>query len=207
MEDKYRINIDDTITYYDQNAETFIESTINVDASALYKPFEELLQQGDRILDLGCGSGRDSRYFSQHGYSVIAVDPSQAMCEQTRTFACVPVYRMRAEENHFSNEFDAVWACASLLHIHKEKQEIVLHKIATSLKDGGILYCSWKYGDNMRTTDDTRVFTDMNELLLQDVLKNIDELELLKTWVTCDIRKANCDQKWMNALFKKNNSV
>lgn len=147
MEDKHQTDIEETIAYYDHNAESFIESTINADVMELYKPFEKLIFPGARILDLGCGSGHDSRYFSQRGYDIVAVDPFQAMCEQTRTYACVPVYRMKAEEMRFLNEFDAVWACASLWHISRDKQEVALYRIANSLKNDGIIYSSWKYGD------------------------------------------------------------
>lgn len=202
MEDKFRTDIDDTITYYDHNSVAFVESTINVDVSELYRPFEELLRHGDKILDLGCGSGRDSRYFAQQGYVVVAVDPSQAMCEQTRTYACVPVYRMKAEEMQFSNEFDAVWACASLLHVSRDKQEVALCRIANSLKNGGIIYCSWKYGDQDRIVDG-RDFTDMNEIILRDIIKKVTGLIILNVWITCDVRDDKHTQKWLNALLVK----
>lgn len=114
MEDKRRTELEETIAYYDLNAEEFVNSTINADASELYKPFGELLSSGAKILDLGCGSGRDSRYFAQRGYDVVAVDPSLAMCEYTRSILDIPVFQMKAEDMDFQNEFDAVWACASL---------------------------------------------------------------------------------------------
>ena len=81
------------------------------------------------------GSGRDSKYFVEKGYDVVALDPSPAMCAQTRSLAHIPVHEMKAEEMQFSNEFDGVWACASLLHVPRDKQENVLHRIADSLKD------------------------------------------------------------------------
>ncbi len=102
--------------------------------------FEERITLGCRILDIGCGSGRDSKYFAHKGYDVVAIDPSAKMCEQTRKFVQIPVYHMKAEDLCFSNEFDAVWACASLLHISKDMLEMVLRRIATALKGGGILY-------------------------------------------------------------------
>ena len=65
MENKLRTDIEKTIAYYNYNAERFVESTINADVSELYMPFEKLLSPGAKILDLGCGSGRDSKYFVQ----------------------------------------------------------------------------------------------------------------------------------------------
>lgn len=202
MEDKCRNGIDETIAYYDQNSETFVKSTVNADVSELYKPFEELLNPGAKILDLGCGSGRDSKYFFRHGYDVVAVDPSQAMCEQTRTYACVPTYKLKAEEMDFSNEFDAVWACASLLHISRDMYELTFNRIMESLKDGGIIYSSWKYGYHDRYQCG-RTFTDMNEISLNEVINNIPGLVLLKMWVTYDVRPGEHKVKWLNALMKK----
>lgn len=123
MENKLRTDIEETIAYYDRNAERFVESTINADVSELYMPFEKLLSPGAKILDLGCGSGRDSKYFAQRGYDVVAVDPSPAMCDYTRSIVDIPVIQMRAEDLDFYNVFDAVWACASLLHVPKNDQK------------------------------------------------------------------------------------
>lgn len=119
MENKRGTNIDQTVEYYEKNATTFIESTINADVSELYKPFEGLFTPGCRILNLGCGSGRDSKYFAGKGYDIVVLSPAPAMCAQTKAFAHVPVYEMKVEEMQFSNEFDGVWACASLMHVPK----------------------------------------------------------------------------------------
>lgn len=72
-----------TIEYYDQNSDMFIKTTIDADMNALYSEFEKYLSTGDSILDIGCGSGRDSKYFPQKGYSVTSIDASKAMCERT----------------------------------------------------------------------------------------------------------------------------
>ena len=119
-------------------------STVNVDVSSLYKEFEGHIKRGCRILNLGCGSGRGrgSKYFAEQGYDVVAVDPSPAMCEKTRTLSGVVTYIQRAEELEFENEYDAVWACASLLHVSRENQGKALVSICKTLKPEGILYCS-----------------------------------------------------------------
>lgn len=124
MEDKHQTDIEETIAYYDHNAKAFVDSTLNVDVSELYKPFEKLLFPGARILDLGSGSGRDSRYFTQRGYGVVAVDPSPAMCEHTRFIVDAPVVQMKAEDMSFKKEFDEVWACALLLHVPRAQQKM-----------------------------------------------------------------------------------
>ena len=202
MENKFGTDIDQTIEYYEKNASTFIESTINADVSELYRPFEELLTPGCRILDLGCGSGRDSKYFAGKGYDVVALDPSSAMCTQTKTFAHVPVYAMKAEEIHFTNVFDGIWACASLLHVPRNEQENTLKKIAVALKDNGILYASWKYGDQNREVDG-RLFTNMTSSLLFDMIKRIPEYTVINMWRTRDVRNENQTQIWLNVLLRR----
>lgn len=84
MEDKYGCDLDETVKYYDEHAQEFIDSTIHADISELYRTFEERITPGCRILDLGCGSGGDSKYFADRGYNVVAIDLSAKMCEQTR---------------------------------------------------------------------------------------------------------------------------
>ena len=202
MENKCGTDIDQTIEYYERNASAFIESTINADVSELYRPFEELLTPGCRILDLGCGSGRDSKYFAGKGYDVVALDPSSAMCTQTKTFAHVPVYAMKAEEIQFTNVFDGIWACASLLHVPRNKQENVLHRIATALKDEGILYASWKYGTQDRTVDGKK-YVDMNDSLIYEIIKEVSEIHIVKMWTTKDVRNEYSSQKWLNVLLRK----
>ena len=202
MENKHRTDIDQTIEYYEKNATSFIESTINTDVSELYRPFEELITPGCKILDLGCGSGRDSKYFVEKGYIVAALDPSSAMCAQTGTLAHIPVYEMKAEEMHFTNEFDGVWACASLLHVPRNMQENVLHRIATALKDEGILYASWKYGSQDRTSEGKK-YTDMNDALILGIIKKVPEFHIVQIWTTKDVRNEYSTQKWLNVLLRK----
>lgn len=102
----------------------------------------------------------------------------------------------------FSKEFDAVWACASLLHVSRDKQMNVLRLIGRALKNDGICYCSWKYGDEDRIVDG-RHFTDFTEDSLRDLLKKMPVFEEEKVWITHDVRKNKQNQKWLNALVKK----
>lgn len=65
---------DKTLEYYEQHAEELFKDTVNADVSKLYEDFLGRLMSHGKILDLGCGSGRDSRYFIEKGYEVVAVD-------------------------------------------------------------------------------------------------------------------------------------
>lgn len=70
-----------TLDYYNQQAETFVKGTVDVEFSLLQNQFIEMLPEGCTILDLGCGSGRDSKAYIEAGFKVIAVDGSEALCK------------------------------------------------------------------------------------------------------------------------------
>lgn len=202
MEGKCVTMIKDSVDYYETHAEDFVASTVNADVSKLYAEFEIYLKPDCRILDLGCGSGRDSKYFTGKGYDVVAVDPSPAMCRKTEESAGVTTYMMKAEELSFENEYDAVWACASLLHVSRADQVDVLQKICRALRPEGVLYCSWKYGKQDRL-EGGRSFTDFDENELDRILPEIPELKLIKSWVTIDVRPDRSEQKWLNVMLRK----
>lgn len=175
-----------TIDYYDENPVTFVNATVNADMKSLYAEFEKYIEIGGRILDLGCGSGRDCKYFYEKGYRVIAIDASSAMCEETRKRVPIEVLHMRAEDVTYIEEFDAVWACASLLHVKRKNMSITLRKVLDALKIKGIFYGSWKYGESDRI-DKGRYFTDYTEKEMIKLVNSIQNIELIKMWVTDDM--------------------
>ena len=141
MDDK---NTNRTIEYYNTHADRYSEITRNADMSDIYKRFEENLKPGSRILDLGCGSGRDSKYFLDKGYDVVSLDASETMCKKTYELTGRPALNMRIEDINCENEFDAVWACASMLHVDKGDMIKIFAKVMKALKIGGVFYASWK---------------------------------------------------------------
>jgi SAM-dependent methyltransferase len=101
-----------------------------------------------KILDLGSGPGRDSFFFDSLGYEVTALDPSTEMIRlvsqnlSTRSRVVVGL----AQEMNFENEFDGIWASASLIHVPHEQMPETLKRIARALKPNGILASSLIYG-------------------------------------------------------------
>ena len=74
-------NPNDTLYWYQENAEAFIERTEAVDMSEFYRKFLTYVPSGGSILDLGCGAGGASLYFAQQGYRVLAVDGCPELCD------------------------------------------------------------------------------------------------------------------------------
>ena len=113
--------------------------------SATFDPFVKLLPSGAKILDLGCGSGRDSLAFQKRGFNVLAVDGAEEMVKHTLSLG-VPAQQMWIEDIAFMNEFDAIWCCASLVHVKKERLPDVFNRIQQALKPTGIALVSFKKG-------------------------------------------------------------
>lgn len=206
MDDK---NTNRTIEYYNTHADRYSEITRNADMSDIYKRFEENLKPGCRILDLGCGSGRDSKYFLDKGYDVVSLDASEAMCRKTQELTGKAAVHMRIEAMNYENEFDAVWACASLLHVAKSDMHKILEKAMKALRVGGVLYASWKYGKSEQTRDDGRTFANYTEARVCDMVALVSGASLEDVWTSQDVRLDRIGQGhlWVNVLVKKTRVV
>ena len=137
-----------TIADYDGNSAAFQARTLGIDMTHLHAPFLRELPPGSHVLDLGCGVGRDARAFLAEGHTVTAVDASSEMVRIATEVTGRPALHMRFDELPFVKEFDGVWACASLLHVPKAEMPAVLARVARSLRLGGVLQLSVKYGES-----------------------------------------------------------
>ncbi len=192
--------MDKNIEYYNENAESFFAGTVNADMSLWRDKFEKLLPDGGRVLDLGCGSGRDSLAFKQHGKTVVALDASSKMCEMASKLIGQDVLQMRFDEIAFEDEFDGIWACASLLHVQSDELPDILGKVRKALKKQGILYISFKYGEGTVKRGE-RSFSDHTEVSVRKLLDDAG-FDVLECGVTSDIRPGRADEKWVNAIAK-----
>lgn len=190
-----------TIDYYSIHVEQFIQVTLNVDMEDLYQPFLESLPTNAHILDLGCGSGRDTLAFINKGYIVDAIDYSEVLVKKSSELTGVNVRNQSFYELDDNDQYDGVWACASLLHCDRNRLPDVLKRILNALRRGGVCYMSFKYGSTDREKDG-RSFTDLNEVQSQDLLEQFLNVEILKQWITVD-KRPDQDEKWLNILWKK----
>ncbi len=190
-----------TLKYYQDNAQTFFDGTVNVDMSSLYETFTKHLAPGARVLDAGCGSGRDAKAFLEMGYQVEAFDASSAMVELAREHTGLQVQLMTFADVEWKEEFDGIWCCASLLHVPAVELPGVMGKLADALKPGGVWYVSFKYGDGEREVDGRR-FTDMDKTSLEKLFGEVLEIEVIKQWVTKD-RRPEREEVWLNGILRK----
>lgn len=103
--------------------------------------FASLLDPASRVLDLGCGPGRDIRILSEAGHSPIGIDLNPAFVEMAQRHGEVVLGDIRDVSSIFAPlSFDGVWAQASLVHLQKTEIENVLRDLRDLLKPKGLLY-------------------------------------------------------------------
>lgn len=139
-----------TLAVYDAHANIF-EAKFG-DHFALFKdrfvaPFLKRLS-GKRILDLGAGPGHHAVYFREQGCDVLCIDASRAMVDACRAKGLSARQGLIEElANDLAGEqFDGVWAYASLLHLPKHVVPKAVEDIASMLPAGGIFGITVKQG-------------------------------------------------------------
>ena len=191
-----------TIEYYNENVSKFVNDTQDVVFCATQDLFLSYLNEGNSILDLGCGSGRDTKYFLSKGYKVDAMDGSMEICKVASDYTGINVKCLLFNELDEIDKYDGIWACASILHLDRDDLIDVFHRIARALKDNGILYTSFKYSEfeGMRNG---RYFTDFTIESFNEFQTNIPEFIIEKKWITSDVRAGREDEKWLNLIMRK----
>ena len=195
--------MDKTIEYYNQNADMFAQGTRLVDFTIVQERFRKMLPVGSRILDFGCGSGRDTKYFLEKGYQVAATDGSAELCRLAGSFTGIKVKEMLFQELDEIGVYDGIWACSSILHLPKQELLPVIRKMCDALKDNGVIYTSFKYGD-FEGERNGRYFTDFTEDTFDKFIKVMQELTIEEEWITSDVRPGRGEEKWLNLILRKN---
>lgn len=193
-----------TIDYYNKHAADFADSTFRVEMDSLYRPFLERLPFPARILDLGCGSGRDSLAFKNKGYQVEAMDYSEELVKQATERTGIAVRHQSFYTLDDIDVYDGIWACASLLHCERDRLIEVLQKVLRATKANGVIYMSFKYGDSDREKEG-RYFIDLNEQQAEALVEQLEGALVLKQWITEDQRPDRAE-KWLNILLHKKES-
>jgi SAM-dependent methyltransferase len=191
-----------TILYYDVHGDEYCASTRDLDMELLYSRFLPHVPPSGCILDSGSGSGRDSKAFLERGYSVVSIDASEAMAAATSRLTGQAARLMTFDEMPFVEEFDGIWACASVLHVSRAETPRVWANFIRALKTEGVWYLSFKLGTNEEFRNG-RLFNDHTESSLVATIDSFPGLTIIDIWQSPDVRSSRSEQKWINAVLRR----
>lgn len=148
--------------------------------------FVNFIKTGKKVLDVGCGPGRDTKSLMERGFHVVGIDYSESMIREAKNnvpdgdFRLMDMRKLEFEDN----SFDGVWVFASLLHIPKNEAKKVLEEFRRILKKDGILGISVKQGkgevlENEEGTTRFFAYYDQDELISLLKKSNFEILESL----------------------------
>lgn len=191
-----------TVQFYETHAREYFERTVSADLSPIYEAFSKRVAPGAKVLDAGCGSGRDVKSLHSRGFDMMGIDASAALVKLARQYSGVACRKMRLENINFVRRFDAIWACASLLHVPKAKLGSVLRRFRAALTEGGVLYASVQVGKGEMLAPDGRYFayfgTDEFIEFLTKAGFNVET-----SWVSQDTLASQRSLRWLNVFARE----
>jgi SAM-dependent methyltransferase len=188
-----------TFDYYEANAASYARQTQTADLGELYAKFLPSLGQGARILDVGCGAGRDLKAFREQGFQALGIDPSPTLAKIAREHSGCDVLVERVEEMRFMREFDGAWACASLLHLPRSVLPLALRRIHEALRPNGVFLLSMQLGLGEMRMADGRFYTRYQPA---DLRRDVEAagFDIVDAWQSSDSLDERRSIRWINII-------
>ena len=196
------INSDPNNSFYEENAQKYIEKTFYLDSFNILSKFTEFLRQGSKILDLGCGSGRDILWLTKKGYIAEGVEKSRKLCKFAEEKTGCRIYNADFLSFDFRpDSYDAIISIGGFVHLSQQELNEIISKSIISLRNGGIYFISLKKGEEFYTGDDGRVFYLWQK---EKILEIAEKYKLQR--LNYEEQKTLLKSKdvWMSFIFKKN---
>ena len=193
------ISQDTTLSWYIENAIQYAEETRNsLVLDALWE-FLSRMKEGGTILDYGSGSGRDSAYFINKGFSVDSLDGSAEMKAQAERLFGIKVKLASFLSLEEKDKYDGIWAQASILHLEEHDLRVALTLIERALKRDGVFYSSFRKGEE-DGYENGRWYTNMTERRFLSFLPA--KLYVEKIWESQDVRPG-VNRTWLSIICRK----
>ena len=188
-----------TIDYYNQNADSYYRTTVGTDLDATRKRFAKYLPTEARVIDIGCGSGRDVLAFSDMGFDAAGLDASEELVGLAKERLGVKAFAADMSTWIASEPYDGIWCCASVMHLDDEECKRFFENLQYNLKPKGAIYISVKSG--IETGEDAagRYLMDFTREDIEGLVNAVRGLRIREFWYTEDTLKRR-DFKWMNII-------
>lgn len=202
--------------YYHRYAEAYHAETFGIDPAMFLTPFADRVRPGARLLDVGCGSGRDLLWLTRRGFEAVGFERSPGLAELAAKSSGCRVIRGDFETYDFSGiQADAVIMVGSLVHMPHARISNVIKNILNALKEPnaapfgsddiemgtGIVFLSLKEGEGSITDERGRIFSlwqdhelkrifDALSLRVRHFQRSLSADGLGKTWLSYVLAKA-----------------
>lgn len=139
------VGYEETIDWYNQNASSYAEKSMEHSSTDKQQldDFSLRIPSGGKVLDAGCGSGRDTGLFNEKGFKVTGLDISRNLLEEAKKrykgidFVEGDMLKLPFKDN----TFDATWAHAAIVHFEEDGQvKMALSELHRTLKSGGVVH-------------------------------------------------------------------
>ena len=174
-----------TPDWYSLHAPAFCARTFAIDMEPARQRFLRHVPAGGRILDVGCGSGRDSLRFAELGYAVDARDRSPEIAREATLRTGLAVCVEDVLEMDDRDAFDGIWACAMLIHLDDAGFREAVRRLARALRPGGVVAIAVKESEDAGAGDGRtfrfRSLGEVSEMVFAD-----GTLAPVDAWVSTD---------------------
>lgn len=190
------------MNYYDRYAEKYFVETINLNLTERHDRFLSAFKKKPRnLLDVGCGSCRDTLAFLNMGIEVLPMDNSIELAKVVHRELGIDVLVEDIRSWKSFMVFDAIWACASLLHLSRKEMIETLKNLKTNLTEDGLLYFSVKdVSFKSSESSDDRFFEYYTREELEEILIDLG-FNVVDFWINLDERRPTL--KWLNFVVSK----
>ncbi|MFT5699815.1 MAG: SAM-dependent methyltransferase [Desulforhopalus sp.] len=186
--------------FYEKNKKEYFASTVGINPKSFLAPFTKFLKPEAKVLDIGCGSGRDLLWLSEHGFLPTGFERSPGLTSLAKQHSHCPVIEGDFCSHDFSClSFDALVLIGALVHVARTKLSPVLKSICQSLVPSGFMLLTLKEGVGSKTFDDGRNFTLWSTTELESIFieNNLEVVDFSRS-----ISKLRADDVWLGYVLR-----
>ncbi|MFA6099043.1 MAG: class I SAM-dependent methyltransferase [Patescibacteria group bacterium] len=147
-----------TVNFYNQNVDGYMQKTVNLQDKPWLNKFASYLPKKAKVLDIGCGYGRDTNFFVAKNFDAYGIDLSPKMIAKAKKFSPLGKFSvMDMLKLKFDHDFfDGIWCSATLPHLNKKDAVRAIKEIKRVLKKNGAFYLNLKEGKGEKLIADSR---------------------------------------------------